>query len=252
MLLQPQDKQGPGKSFSQGHQPHWSQNTTAPPKGPGVCPTRTHYPQEMNSQQQSLSTTWETAAICRGGGAAAGPHSQSWGEHRAQAAPQSLSGSTRAPPAARGAGGITAGMRCAAEPDFPTDPQDSSSCQGSRAEDEPGRTGLTMSLLLCSTACPRAAITRAGVIAVTPQCTRVHRGGHPAPLGPLALPNLFPHLPFPTSHRSTLFNLESFNPTQPSTFLPVQEIPQKEGENSSPVRGEQLSSTGMGRRASPG
>lgn len=88
-----------------------------------------------------------------------------------------------------------------------------------------------MSLLLCSTACPRAAITRAGVIAVTPQCARVHRGAHPAPLDPLAFPNLFPHLPFPTksstSHRSTLFDLESFNPTQPCTFLPVQEIPQQ-------------------------
>lgn len=49
----------------------------------------------------------------------------------------------------RGAGRITAGMRCAAEPDFPTEPRDPSSCRGSRAEDDPGKTGLTMSLLLC-------------------------------------------------------------------------------------------------------
>lgn len=49
MLLQSQDKQGPGKGLSQGHQPHSFENTIASPKGPEhwanmVCPARTLHP----------------------------------------------------------------------------------------------------------------------------------------------------------------------------------------------------------------
>lgn len=55
MLLQPQDKQGPGKSFSQGHQPHWFQNTSATPKGPGQTWCAQHAPTTHEKWIQSSS-----------------------------------------------------------------------------------------------------------------------------------------------------------------------------------------------------